>query len=148
MALIKWNRKNDPFTDFFGDWDQPLFGTSLLPQFDKTLASVRDFYPAVDVSEDGNSIIVNADVPGLKKEDIQLSIENNVLTIRGERKHEEEKKEKNFHRVERSYGIFERRIDLGASVDEAKADASYQDGVLKIVLPKGEDRKRKSIAIK
>lgn len=136
MRLIRYNNSN-PLNAF----EHPFLGLSL------GKISEGGFL-AVDVSEDENNIVVKADLPGLKKEELQVSLENDVLTIRGERKSENEKKEKNYHRVERSYGVFERQIVLGSNIDESKVSASYKDGVLELTLPKSETSRTKRIEIK
>ncbi|MCC6758489.1 MAG: Hsp20/alpha crystallin family protein [Candidatus Omnitrophica bacterium] len=148
MNLIRFNKnQNDPINELM-NWDQPLFGLSLVPCLDKTAASWRDnTFLAVDVHENEKEVTVKADLPGLKKEDIHVSIDNDVLTIRGERKVEVEKKDKNYSIVERSYGTFERRLILGSPVDEKNVKASYKDGVLELTLPKTEASKPKRIEI-
>ena len=103
---------------------------------------------AMDVSEDENDVVVKADLPGLKKEEIGISLEDNFLTIQGERKAEVDKKGKNYHRAERSYGAFEGTIDLGVAVEETKIKATYKDGVLEVILPKKEKTRTKQIEIK
>ncbi len=92
--------------------------------------------------------MVRADLPGLKKEEIDLSILGSTLTIKGEKKSENEVKEENYHRVERSYGLFQRSVQLPSEVDESKVEAAYKDGVLEVKLPKKEAVKGKKIAIK
>jgi HSP20 family protein len=96
------------------------------------------FVPAVDVSEDDEKIEIHAEVPGMTRDDIDVSVENGVLTVSGEKKEEERKEETNYHRVERSYGHFERRMRLPEGVDEENIDASYTDGVLSVTVPKTE----------
>lgn len=148
MNLIRFNKnQNDPINELM-NWDQPLFGLSLVPRLDKAAASWRDnAFLAVDVHENEKEVTVKADLPGLKKEDIHVSIDNDVLTIRGERKVEVERKDKNYSIVERSYGTFERRLILGSAVDEKNVKASYKDGVLELTLPKTEASKPKRIEI-
>lgn len=147
MKLTPWKKEVNPFQDFF-ETDQPLFGLSLLPRLEKSLSPFAEAgFSAVDVSEDDKNIYVKADLPGLKREEINISLDHDVLAIRGERKSETEKKDKNFHRIERSYGTFERRILLGSTVDESKIKAVYKDGVLDLTLPKTEVSKSKRIEI-
>ncbi len=150
MSLVKWRKRNtDPFRELF-EMDHPFWGMSVFPLSE--LASSNNsgnvWCPALDVSADEKNVYVKADLPGIKKEDISLSVESGILTMRGERKMKEEKTEKNVRRIECSYGSFERRMDLGADVDESKATASYTDGVLEIVLPKAQNAPAKSIEIK
>ncbi|MFA5087730.1 MAG: Hsp20/alpha crystallin family protein [Candidatus Omnitrophota bacterium] len=150
MSLIKWNSKNDPFQEFLSldnDWS----GFSFLPVSNRRLAGLRDkWYPSFDVSEEQGSVVIKADLPGMKKEEVDISLENNILKISGERKFEVENKEKNYYHLERSYGAFERSFDLGAlAVDPTKVKAGYKEGVLEIVLPKREaDSPAKKIEIK
>ena len=103
--------------------------------------------PIVDIEEDNDSIIVKAEIPGMKKEDIKVSVQSNLLTITGERKHESETKNKTFHRVERSYGRFSRMITLPTDVDSDRVKANYKDGILSITLPKPEAVKPKHIEV-
>lgn len=107
----------------------------------------RPFAPAVDVYETDNELVVKAELPGVKKEDIEVSIKENSLCIRGEKKEEKEEKTETYHRVERTYGRFERVIGLpaGAKVESAKAE--FKDGVLEIRIPKAESAKEKKIEI-
>lgn len=103
--------------------------------------------PVVDIEEDNDTILVKAEIPGMKKEDIKVSVQSNILTITGERKHESETKNKTFHRVERSYGKFSRMITLPTDVDSDKVKATYKDGILNITLPKPEAVKPKHIDV-
>ena len=104
--------------------------------------------PACDIYETQKEVIVKAELPGLKKEDVNVSIENNLLTIYGERKFEEETKRDNYHRVERTYGEFMRSFTLPTFVDFAKIGAEFKDGILMLTLPKREEAKPKQIEVK
>jgi HSP20 family protein len=103
--------------------------------------------PAVDVAETEDAINVKVEAPGVKKDDIKISVTNNVLTVRGEKKMEKETSEENYHRIERVYGSFVRSLELPTVVRANKVKASFKDGVLTIVLPKSEEVKPKEIAI-
>ncbi|MBI2213107.1 MAG: Hsp20/alpha crystallin family protein [Acidobacteria bacterium] len=103
--------------------------------------------PAVDIEETAETLRVVAELPGMKREDIQVEFENGMLTIRGTRSREDETKEKNFHRVERSFGSFVRAFRLPATVEADKITASYEDGVLKLEMPKREESKARRITI-
>jgi HSP20 family protein len=105
------------------------------------------FVPAVDIAEDSDAVTITAEVPGMTKEDLDVSIEDGVLTLRGEKKSEGTSEGKDFHRVERLYGRFERRIQLPQNVDAEKVTAGYQDGVLKLTMPKVAAAKARSIRI-
>ncbi len=103
-----------------------------------------EWAPSVDVSETKDSILVKAEVPGLEAKDIDISLSNDVLTIKGKKEQEKEEKEENYHRIERSYGSFSRSIRLPREVQGDKIKANYKNGVLKITLPKsGEAREIK-----
>jgi HSP20 family protein len=104
--------------------------------------------PSLDVSETKTDIIVKAEVPGMDPKDIDISLSNEVLTIKGERKQEREEKDENYHFVERSFGSFARSVRLPNEVKGEKISASYRDGILKVVLPKSEEAKKKEIKIK
>lgn len=103
--------------------------------------------PPVDICESENELLVTLDLPGVEPKMVDISVENNVLTIRGERKFDEKRSKDNFHRVERSYGPFARSFTLSTSVDANKVSADYKAGVLSITLPKAEAAKPKRIQI-
>lgn len=111
-------------------------------------AVVEEFIPLVDVYEKGNDIIVEAEIPGVDKEALSLTVSENTLTIKGEVKREKEVKEKDYYLCERSYGSFSRTIDLPTEVDSQKAKASYKNGVLTITLPKKQPEKKLETEIK
>lgn len=102
---------------------------------------------ALDVVEEKDQYVLKADLPGINKEDVKVSVENGILTIEGERKTEAEDKDKQVHRVERSYGRFLRSVNIGTNVDVSKIHASYKDGVLQLNVPKTEAAKPKSVDI-
>jgi len=103
--------------------------------------------PSVDISENENEIVVVAEVPGMKRENINISIQDNVLTLKGEKKRESDENEENYHRIERSYGVFERSFSLPSVIQTDRVTASYKNGVLSIKLPKAEEAKPKQIDI-
>jgi HSP20 family protein len=103
--------------------------------------------PAVDISENEDNLYVDVEIPGMKKEDIKVSLEHNVLSLRGEKKQEKEVKEENYHRWERRYGSFARAFELPVPVQSDKINASYKSGVLHVILPKAEEVKPKEIPI-
>ena len=108
------------------------------------------FQPTVDVVDEEDALCVTAELPGMSKDDVQLQIEGDMLVIRGEKKHEEEKKEKGIYRGERYYGYFERTVPLPSELDQEKAEAQFDKGVLRIRLPKRprEIEKGRKIQIK
>jgi HSP20 family protein len=103
--------------------------------------------PALDVLDDKDNLVVKVELPGLKKDEINLSLHDGVLTISGERKHEVEKKEGQSFRSERYFGKFQRGVTLPTAVDASKVNATYKDGVLTVELPKAEEAKPKQIAV-
>jgi HSP20 family protein len=105
------------------------------------------FIPPVDVYEDEQNLVLKLEVPGLNEEDINVSLENETLTVQGERKFEKEEKEENFHRIERRYGSFSRTFKLPNTVDSDKVEASYEKGILKISLAKKAEAKPKQIKV-
>ena len=139
MSLIKW----DPFREFntlparlafWGkDWEEPL--------------STTTYVPSVDIFETDNEVVVKAEMPGMNTSDTDVRLENNVLTLKGERHFEKDAKEENYHRIEREYGTFTRSFALPRTVNGDKVSAEYRDGILKIVLPKKEETKPKAIKV-
>jgi HSP20 family protein len=103
--------------------------------------------PLVDIEESQDEVLVRAEVPGMTKDDIKVSVVGNILTLSGERKYQSEEKGRTFHRMERAYGKFYRSITLPTEVDNARVKAQYKDGVLTIALPKSENNRPKEIAI-
>lgn len=136
----------DPFFQlvdrFFNDYGLPVVAQAW-PE------NGRSFTPPVDILEKDTAFIATVDLPGLKKEDIEISLDDGVLTISGERKFEHEEKEegKAFRRIERTYGAFSRSFTLPQGVDLGKVEAVFTDGVLKLTLPKSEAAKPRKIAI-
>ena len=107
-----------------------------------------EWLPALDLAETGDEFVVKAEIPGLDPKDIDISLSQNMLTIKGEKKQEREEKEENYHFIERSYGSFARSIQLPGEVNHQKITTSYKNGVLKIHLPKSEEAKKKKVKIK
>ncbi len=104
---------------------------------------------SADMSEHDGNIVIRADMPGVKKEDIDISLENDVVTIRGERRREEKEEKENFYRLERSYGSFSRSFRLPPGTESDRADASFKDGVLELKIPRPQsEEKRKKIPLK
>ena len=104
--------------------------------------------PAVDLAETGEEFLAKVELPGVDKNDIKITMENNVLTIRGEKQQEKKEKDVNFHRVERYYGSFQRSFELPGNVKNDKIDAEFNDGILTIRMPKAEEAKAKLIDVK
>jgi HSP20 family protein len=139
MSLIRW----DPFREF--NTLPARFGGYFGKKWDEPLST--GWNPSVDVFENENEIVFKAELPGMNAKDIEVKLENNVLTLKGERQFEKETKEENYHRVEREYGTFIRSFALPTAVNGDKVTAEYKDGVLKIILPKKEEIKPKPIRI-
>jgi len=154
MTLTRWNPANglsNMTSDLFNMQRQfnRLFDGFLrggMRDDDSVFAS--NWTPAVDIVEKTDEYLVALELPGVNKDDVKITLESNVLTIRGEKKQESEKKDENLHRVERSYGMFQRSFTLPLTVKSDKIDASYKDGVLQIHLPKAEEAKPKAIDVK
>jgi HSP20 family protein len=108
----------------------------------------RKWYPSLDVTETKADVVVKAELPGIDLKDIDISLNEGILTIKGEKKQEREEKDEGYHLVERSYGSFTRSIRLPKEVQNEKINASYKNGVLKIIFPKSEEAKKKEIKIK
>jgi HSP20 family protein len=125
---------------------------SLLPSLtgngESETLTVAEWSPSVDISEDDKEYVVKAELPEVKKEDVKVNVEDGILTITGERKFEKEEKGKKYHRIERSYGNFTRSFTLPEVVKSDKVSAEFKDGLLHVRLPKDENAKPKSIAIK
>ena len=145
MAIVRW----DPFRDLnlLQDRMNRLFEDAGRTWRTDEPAATTTWSPSVDIFETEGEIVVKAELPGMDRKDIQLNLENNVLSLRGERKFTKETKDENYHRIERSYGVFSRSFSIPATVDEEKIRADYKDGVLRIMLPKKEQAKPKQIKI-
>jgi len=143
-VITRW----DPFREFstLQDRMNRLFRDSQGEGRDESLTTSA-FAPAVDVYEDEHNVTLKVQVPGIDEKDIDIRIENNTLTLHGERKFEKEEKEENFRRVESSYGSFTRTFTLPQTVDAEKVTANYDKGVLKITLPKKAEAKPKQIKV-
>jgi len=146
-ALMRW----DPFREL-EDMSERLNRVFNRPAArsanGKEAITVADWIPTVDIAETDGEYQIKAELPEVKKEDVKVTVEDGVLTIQGERRHEAEEKGKKFHRVERSYGSFVRSFTLPDHVDDAKVKAEYKDGVLHLHLPKSEKAKPKAIDVK
>ena len=151
MALIRWSPQRevwDPFESLADIREEMnrLFDRSFLRRGDGGVQG--EFAPAIDVAEEKDSFLVRADLPGLSKDNVSVTLQDNYLTIRGEKKHEEETKEANYYHRERVHGTFSRTIQLPTAVDARKIEANFKDGVLQVRLPKSEDAKPKQIDVK
>ncbi|HEV8699861.1 MAG TPA: Hsp20/alpha crystallin family protein [Candidatus Polarisedimenticolia bacterium] len=147
MAMVRW----EPFRDLFSLQERMnrLFDESYRSRTgtEDDWALGGSWAPAVDIYERDGNIVLKAELAGLDPKDVDIRVENNVLTVRGERKFENEVKRENFHRVERSYGTFTRSFTLPNAVDTERIKADFKDGVLQVTLPTREEAKPKQIAI-
>jgi HSP20 family protein len=140
MAITRW----DPFREVFAleSRFKPLFRG-----FDEGAALTGGFVPAVDIYEDAEKVVLKLEVPGVEEKDLDVRVEKNTLTVKGERKLEQEEKQENFHRIERRYGSFYRAFTLPTTVDTENIDAKYNAGVLKLELKKKAEAQPKQIKI-
>lgn len=146
---MNWMVKRDPFSELRNMQDEfsRVFGSTLPRFFGGEEVLSGKWSPNVDIYEDQNAIRLEADLPGMKAEDFDLSIENYKLTLTGERKFEKEDKGENFHRIERSYGSFTRTFSLPSTVNVDEVNAEFKDGVLRVTLPKREEVKARQINV-
>jgi len=152
-ALTRWEpfkTRWDPFKELEEMEKRlaALFGRVPRTDGDKEAMTVAEWSPLVDIAEDEKEYVIKAELPEVRKEDVKLTIQDDVLTISGERKSEKEEKGKKYHRVERAYGSFLRSFTLPEDADGTKVSADYKDGVLKVHLPKSEKAKPKAIEVK
>ena len=144
MNLTKYNSEWSPFTQLRDHMNRLLdLG---LPA--RSTEAFGNWSPALDAYEDKDKYTVCVELPGLKKEDISVTVDNGVLTISGERKSEKEVDEGTLHRSERFYGRFSRSVSLPTAVKSDRVGASYRDGILKVEIPKAEEAKPKNIEVK
>src|SRR5215208_2894108 len=145
MTIVRY----DPFRDLrtLQEEVNRLFSTNLTRTFGDEGIGRGAWGPSVDIYENKDQIVLEAELPGMKQEDFDLSIENNVITLRGERRFEKTDETDNYHRVERSYGGFTRSFTLPQTVSAEGANAEYNNGVLRVTLPKREETKARRIEI-
>lgn len=145
MTLVRW----DPIRDFaqLQDRINRVFADSYRSG-DEGLMSSGAWAPPVDIFENGNEeLVIKAEIPDVSKDEIELTVDNGTLTIKGEKKFEGEVKEEQFHRIERRYGAFSRSFSLPPTVDPRKVTAEYKNGVLTVRLPRHEDAKPRQIKV-
>src|SRR3989442_12997077 len=145
MSIVRY----DPFRDLrtLQDEVNRLFSTSLTPSFGDESIGRGAWNPSVDIYENKDQIVLEAELPGMNRDDFELSVENNVITLRGERQFEKKDETDNYHRVERSYGSFTRSFTLPQTVSADGATAEYRHGVLRVRLPKREGTRAGRIRI-
>ena len=146
MELVRWKPAREMFSlphkmnDFFDDFFFPM-------SVGETTRREWGWNPKVDIYEEANRIVLTAELPGVDKKDIEVDVKNGVLTLKGEHSVDNEVKEKNYHRKERSFGRFERSFKLQEDVDADKITADYKDGILKVSIPKPEGIEPKQITV-
>ena len=146
MNLVKWN----PFRELedVSNRLNSLFGRlPVKTQSGQELLTTTDWAPIVDISETDAAYLIKGEIPSVKKEDIKVTIEDEMITLRGERKQESEEKGEKYHRIERSYGSFMRSFRLPDDADKSGIKAEFKDGIINITLPKSEQAKNKPKAI-
>lgn len=146
MSMIKY----DPFRDLRGLQDEMnrLFSTNLWRPAPEEDFARTAWSPSVDIFETADNLVLEAELPGMKPEDVDVSVENNTITLKGERKFEKKDEGENYHRVERSYGSFTRSFTLPRNVIGDQANAEFTNGVLRVSLPKREEEKARKIEVK
>jgi len=146
MQLVRFNPVRDMFS--FRNRINHIFDDFFYPiNRDEVELSMGNWNPVVDVYDNDDSIVIKAELPGIDKEGIEIDVKDRVLTLKGERSSENEVKDDNYYRRERSFGKFERAFTLPADVDPDKIKADFKDGVLKIDIPKPEKQKPRQITI-
>jgi HSP20 family protein len=146
MSMVRF----DPFREMAQMQDRinRIFGDAYTRRHDDDLTQRGEWFPAVDIYENANQeIVLKAELPGIVREDIDVRVENNTLTLRGERKRDTEVKQEQFHRVERSYGSFSRSFALPSRIDTEHVRAEFKDGVLAITLPVKAEAKPRQIEV-
>ena len=145
MSIVRY----DPFRDLrtLQEEVNRLFSSNLTRGFGEEGIGRGAWNPSVDIFENKDHIVLEAELPGMKQDDFELTVENNVITLRGERQFEKKEESDNYHRVERSYGSFTRSFTLPQTVSAEGATAEYSNGVLRVTLPKREETKARRIQI-
>ena len=148
MAIIRWRprREWDPFADMLDLQNNinRLFNLSLTRKGEEGIAG---WSPNVDIYKEGENYILKSELPGITKDDIDITIQDNLVTIKGSKKEEKEVKEDDFYHCERRFGSFQRSFELPSPIDKKNVKASYKDGVLEVILPVAEEAKPKQIKI-
>ena len=145
MAIIRW----DPFRDLITLREKMnrIFEDAFAARGEEKDLMASTWTPSVDIYETEHALILNAEIPGIDEKDIEIKIENNTLTVKGERKFEKETKEENYHRIERAYGSFYRSFTIPRSVDHDNIKAEHENGVLRITMPKKPELKPKKVKV-
>lgn len=134
--LTSYRRRRDLLSQLHDNFDRLLYPFNFRSDLELPEVAVSEWAPSIDIKEEDKHYLIHADVPGVKADDIDVNMENGILTIKGERQSEKKEEKENFLRVERSRGSFLRQLSLPEAVDAEKIEARCQDGVLEIKLPK------------
>ena len=145
MRITKWQPYSD-LVNMYDRWNR-IFGEDFTDESSKNGLMPSAWRPMTDIYETKEAYIFKIELPGFKKDEIKVEFSGETLNLRGERKQEEETKNENCHRLERSYGVFERSFTIPKNVDAKKIDASLQDGILVLTIPKVEEARTKAIPI-
>jgi HSP20 family protein len=160
MPIMKWNPSKEvtkwgTFEDYpreihrmWRDMDRMFDSFFRGQDFEETEHKVSRWSPNVEIAESGDAFVVKAELPGVSKNDVKVSLRDNLLIMRGEKRQEKDEKKASYHRVEREYGAFERSFTLPSTVKSDKIEATFKDGVLTLTLPKVEEAKPKEIEVK
>jgi HSP20 family protein len=145
MSVLRW----DPFQDLLSLQDEMnrVFNRAAGRSTDTSSQAARAWAPALDIAERKDAYLVTVELPGVNPDDINITLENNLLTIQGERRQASESAGQQFHRIERAYGSFRRSVSLPSTVQADAIQASHDNGLLRLVVPKAEEAKPKKIAI-
>ncbi len=144
MNIMRWT----PFRDLVArEKMNRIFEDAFTSRGEEKDTTASNWTPSVDIHENESELVLSAEVPGIEDKDIEIEIENNTLSIQGERKIENETKEENYHRIERSYGSFSRSFTLPTNVNQDNIKAEYDNGVLRISLPKKPELKPKKVKV-
>lgn len=142
LLTSRWLSPFERMEELFEDFFRRPFGRPWFPAIPRIFEEMKPS-PSVDIYEEGDDIVVKSELPGMTKDDIEVNITENTITISGEKKAEEKVEKKNYYRLERSYGSFCRSFELPAEIKPDKAKASFKDGVLEVRIPKSEEAKKK-----
>ena len=145
MPITRW----EPFRDLVSTQDRfnQLFNETFARAFGDDQTATRGWIPAVDIYETDENLVLQAELPGISPDDVEIRVEDNTLYLKGERKFEKEVKQENLHRVERSYGTFTRSFALPGTIDASNVKAEYKNGILTLTMPKREEAKPRAIKI-
>jgi len=145
MAIIRW----DPFRDWLTLRERMnrLFEESYPQREEERGLAAAAWAPSVDIRETDKELVLTAELPGIDEKDVEINVEGNTLSLKGKREFEKETKEEDYHRIERSYGSFYRSFGLPSYVDQDKIEAEFEDGLLKIAMPKKAELKPKKVIV-